>query len=205
MAHWFAPPLPPNRTGGFPASGSAAPPQRHLMIEGVGRAAPCGVPCVVGSHPLPVSMTPCFRNFSSNASTVVIRFNATMGLCHLPPSLYGSSDPDLTHDIFDRSHSNHPTGRTVQLGHGMRRRSVEPLAQASPTPPGALSGRCDCYASSPPAKAESSSLAFRTGLLPRDTPDPASRRRSSPQLPARRVSQADSDFHWLVSWFHQLT
>ena len=131
------------------------------------------------------------------------------GLCRPPPSLHGGSDPDLSHDTFDRSHSNHPTGPTVQLGHGSCRQSVEPLAQASPTPPGALSGRCEFYASSPPAKAESSSLAFGTGLLPRDTPHPAPRlspaRRSFPWLPASYMSQADSDLHWLVSWFHQRT
>jgi hypothetical protein len=94
---------------------------------------------------------------------------------------------------------------TVQHRHGSCRLSIGLRTQASPTPPEDFPGRCDFSASSLFGKAESSSLAFGTSLLPRDTPHPASRRRSSPRLPASDMSQADSDLHWLVSWFHQRT
>ena len=127
------------------------------------------------------------------------------GLCPLSPSLLGYRDPDLSHDTFDRSHSKHPTEPTVQLGHGMCQLSVGLYAQASPTPTGNFPGRCVLSASSLSAQAESSSLAFGTSLLPRPVPHPASRQRSWPWLPVCRMSQTDSDFHWLVSWFHQHT
>src|SRR3954471_3448014 len=50
----------------------------------------------------------------------------------------------------DRSHTNHPTEPTVQRKRGSCRPLVGLVAQASPTPPGDSSGRCDCSARSPP-------------------------------------------------------
>ena len=68
-----------------------------------------------------------------------------------------------------------------------------------------LAGASLLSACSPDVLAVSSSLVFGAGRSPCAAPHDASLRRSSTRLPVGSTSLTDSDFHWLVSWFHQRT
>ena len=85
----------------------------------------------------------------------------------------------------DHSASNHPTGPVIAFAH-------YPSASRAPGSP--RSGLRLWLAGSPHSKAESSSLALRTGRSPPVAPHPASRRRSYVRLQAGECVP-EKDFH----------
>ena len=129
------------------------------------------------------------------------------GLCRLPQSLPAAAILTYPMKPSDHIHPKHPRDlptKTVssRLLSSLRARIAPRTSHESP---GVSTGRTLLSACSSVHLAVSGSLAFGSGLSSRIAPHQASRLRSCPRLPAGCTLPAVSDFHWLVSWFHQRT
>ena len=131
---------------------------------------PFAPPALPGFDATMGALTPARRLFGSLSGAM----NSAWARAGLSASCVGPSD---------RSVSNHPAGPVIALTH------YPSASRASGSP---RSGLRLTLAGSPRGKAESSSLALRTGRSPPVAPHPASRRRSYHRLQAgERVPEED--------------
>ena len=133
---------------------------------------PFAPPALPGFHATMGALTPARRLFVSLSGAV----NSAWTRAGLSASCVGPSD---------RSASNHPAGPVIAFAH---------YPSASRASGSLRSGLRLTLAGSPHDKAESSSLALRTGRSPPVAPHPASRRRSYVQLQAGECVP-EEDFH----------